>query len=127
MFAFAGHSGYEPGMKLSVANEGGLIRAAVAGRLDAAGVESAQDDFQAQVVDPGLPAMVDLSGVEFMASMGIAMLVRAAKRLDKAGAVLVLHSAPPMVAEVMAMAGLDRLVSVAPDAAGAEVLARGKE
>ena len=110
-------------MKLSVAKEDGLVRAELAGRLDAAGIEAAQDQFTAQVVDPGQPALVGLSQVEFMASMGIAMLVRAAKRLDKAGAVLVLHSAPPMVAEVMTMAGLDRLVPVAPDAAEAERLA----
>ena len=59
------------------------------------------------------PAIVDLSDVEFIASLGIGMLVGAARALDIHRTRMVLLSPREPVDAVLRMAAIDRVVPIA--------------
>lgn len=90
----------------------GITRVALSGRMDTEGVDTVETRFSAATVADGQNAIVDLSGTSFIASMGIRMLVVAAKSLAGKGAKLVLLSPPPLVEEYMADANLGELIPV---------------
>jgi anti-sigma B factor antagonist len=66
--------------------------------------------------------VLDLSGVEFMASAGVHVLVAMSAHLEKAGGSLVVACVHPMVARVLSLTGADELVPILPTVA--EALAR---
>ena len=66
--------------------------------------------------------VLDLSGVEFMASAGVHVLLAMSAQLERAGGSLVLACVHPMVARVMSLTGAEVLVPVLPTVA--EALAR---
>jgi anti-anti-sigma factor len=80
------------------------------GRLDAPGVDRIETRFTAVVVAQGKSAAIDLSGVTFLASMGIRMLVANARALGRKGGKLVLFGATEPVREVLNQAALDDLL-----------------
>ena len=78
------------------------------GRLDAA--ES--DRARAALMPLDRPLTVDLSGLEYISSAGIAVLIEAYKRLTTAGHAFKLTNLQPRVRNVFAYAGLDRLLTI---------------
>ena len=70
---------------------------------------------------PGTRVVLDLSGVEFMASAGVHVLLDMAGQFESAGGALVLVGPRPMVARVLALTRADELIPVA--ATVAEALA----
>jgi anti-sigma B factor antagonist len=71
---------------------------------------------------PARQVVLDFSGVEFMASAGVHVLLEMSARLEAAGGSLALACLHPMVARVMSLTGADELVPVLPTVA--EALAR---
>jgi anti-sigma B factor antagonist len=59
---------------------------ALRGRLDAAGADTVGVKLTSQTVERRKPAIVDLSEVPFIASLGIGMLVQVARSLASHGA-----------------------------------------
>jgi anti-anti-sigma factor len=102
-----------------------LTRVTLAGRLDTAGVDQVETRLTAAVATPRKNAIIDLSEVEFLSSMGIRMLLTLAKALDRAGARLVLVAPRPLVDEALRHSALDELIPVAADASAAEALLVG--
>jgi anti-anti-sigma factor len=74
------------------------------------------------VVAQARPALVDLSGVGFIASMGIRLLISSAKALKAKGATMVLFGAQPLVQDVLEQAALDQILDIV--ASESEALAR---
>jgi anti-anti-sigma factor len=70
---------------------------------------------------PGTRVVLDLSGVEFMASAGVQVLLDGASQFETAGGALVLVGPQPMVARVLSLTQADQLIPVA--ATVAEALA----
>jgi anti-sigma B factor antagonist len=62
---------------------------------------------------PGSRVVLDLSGVEFMASAGVHVLLDVAGQLEQAGGALVLVGPRPMVARVLSLTRADQLIRVA--------------
>ena len=62
---------------------------------------------------PGCRVVLDLSGVEFMASAGDQVLLEVADQLEQAGGALVLVGPRPMVARVLALTRADKLIPTA--------------
>ncbi len=60
------------------------------GRLDLPGAQSIEAKFLELSEGRGKPTLVDLSGVTFLGSSGIRVLLRAAKGLNKLGSKMVL-------------------------------------
>jgi anti-anti-sigma factor len=93
------------------------IKIALSGRLDTPGVGAIETRFAAAAARKN--ALVDLSDVTFLASMGIRMLISAARGLKMSGHKLVLFGAPALVGEVLENAGLGQIVPIASDEAAA--------
>jgi anti-anti-sigma factor len=84
------------------------------GRLDAAGAEQIDQRFMAATADAEdeRHALVDLSGVSFLASMGIRLLIASARGLNRKGALMVLFGAADLVQDVIDLAALDQIMPV---------------
>lgn len=87
-----------------------LVR--LTGRLDSRGVDGIDLRFTAGVVSPGRNTLVDLSGVSFVASMGIRLLISSARSLSKKGGTLVLFGAQELVQSVLEHAAIDQIIPV---------------
>lgn len=86
--------------------EGGVI--ALSGRFDAAQVEPAQ-----QALDRiSGPVVIDLSGLDYIASAGIGTILRTFKRLQSDGQELRLVNAPPHIHNIFRYAGLDQILNL---------------
>ncbi|MGE3297238.1 MAG: STAS domain-containing protein [Porticoccaceae bacterium] len=92
--------------------DGKAIRIALRGRLDTAGVDRIETRFSAHIVPGGHQAIVDLSGVSFIASMGLRMLITVARSASIKGGKLVLLSPQAMVNEVFANAALADIIPI---------------
>lgn len=88
---------------------------ALAGRLDTPGVDSVETRFNAAAVAAGRDALVDLAGVSFVSSMGVRMLITAARMLQQRGRCLVLFGALPLVQETLENVAIDQIIPLAQD------------
>jgi anti-sigma B factor antagonist len=111
-------------MDFSADDHDGISRVVLRGRLDTPGVGEIETRFTATLVPPARPAVVDLSDVDFVSSMGLRLLIGTARALALRKAKLVLFGARPLVAETLATAGLSGLIPMAADEAEALALAR---
>ena len=93
----------------------------LSGKLDIQGAEKIDLPFTAHVAAPRKPAMVDMSGVSFLSSIGIRTLLSCARTLGRAGASLALYAMQPPVAETIHNAGLDDVFVIAETAADARL------
>lgn len=80
------------------------------GRLDTLGVDRVETRFNAAVVASQKHALIDLSAVSFVSSMGVRMLVAAARAMQRGGHRLALFGAPPLVLETLENVALDKLM-----------------
>jgi anti-anti-sigma factor len=101
-----------------------LIKVTLSGRLDTPGVDQVETRFIASLVPGGKSAIVDLSQVEFITSMGIRMFVSAAKSLKSRRARLVLFGAHEQVALVFDAVALHKIIPVCADEAEALAVMR---
>lgn len=88
---------------------------ALRGRLDTAGAAQIDLAFTSAVAPRRVHAIVDLSGVEFISSMGLRMLISVARALAANRSKMIVHSASELVAEAIDMAAIDELVALVPD------------
>jgi anti-sigma B factor antagonist len=105
-------------MKIKDAAEG-VVDVALIGRLDTPGVAGIELRFTATLVPRAARAVIDMSQVEFIGSMGIRMFISVARALSKKQGKLVLYRPQPMVEEVFNTVALGEIISVQPDAASA--------
>ena len=90
----------------------GLTRVALAGRLDTTGVDRIETRFAATVVSSGQNAIIDLSRVTFIGSMGIRMFITAARSMRPRQTRLAVYAAQSMVGEVLESVSLNDLLPV---------------
>ena len=91
----------------------GISRVALCGRLDISGAQDIETRFTAAVCPVGQPTLVDLSGVTFLSSMGIRVLIQVAKSLARHHARLALYAPTAEVKAVLSAAGLDTVLVIA--------------
>lgn len=99
-------------MNLEISDVSGVTKAAFAGRLDTASVNALEGRFTTDVVPAGKNTIVDLSGVSFIASLGIRMLLTVARGLTGRGAGLVLFGATPEVFEIIETTAISDIIPV---------------
>lgn len=97
-------------------------RIVLVGRLDSGTVGAVETPFTAAVAASGRSAVLDLTGLEFLSSLGIRLLLSAARVVSRRGGKVVLFGAQPMVAEVLTAMALDQVLPLV--ATEAEALAR---
>ena len=100
-----------PRLQLNVTESDGAVVLELAGRMDAEGVREVQARFDSAVTG-AQPVLNDLSGVGFMDSLGIALLVRLAKRLRSHAVPVAVIPGPGPVARLLGLARVDRILNV---------------
>ena len=89
-----------------------LVRVALEGRLDTHGVDRVETRFVAAIVPGSNNAIVDMSGVEFVSSMGIRMFVATARTLTARHLKLALYGVSPQVAQVFEAVALHKILPI---------------
>ena len=92
-------------------DQGATARVALTGRLDILGAEEIALPL-ATLAGAKQGLIVDMSGVSFIASIGLRHLVSAAKALSRRKGLLVLLNPNDMVAEVLTESGLNNLLPI---------------
>ena len=110
-------------MDMEISDVGDKLRKVVLiGRLDTPGVLSIEPRFVTGVVPGGKNAIVDLSKVDFISSMGIRMFISVARNMKDRHAKLALYAPQARVDEVLDAAAFRQLVPVCKDAAEATAI-----
>lgn len=110
-------------MELSVVDLGPHAACLVLnGRLDTPGVDEIETRFVDAARAAGRSVLVDLSGVGFVSSMGVRMLITTARSLQASQRRMALFGAQSLVAEMLDTVALDQIIPVARDQAGAFAL-----
>jgi anti-anti-sigma factor len=99
--------------------DGGIQHIRLAGRMDVAGTQSIDLKFTALTATRQAAIVVDLAGVDFLASIGMRTLLSSAKALGLKGGRMVILSPQPMVEAALTTAGIDTLIPVHHDLAAA--------
>lgn len=92
--------------------DGNTRKVVLHGRLDTPGVGQVETRFSASIVPGGRRAVVDLSDVSFIASMGLRMFISVARATGRNGGKLVLLAPQPMVNEVFVNAALGDIIPI---------------
>lgn len=112
-------------MQIEITDVGDNLRkVTLTGRLDTPGVLGIEPRFVTGLVPGGKSAIVDLSQVDFVSSMGIRMFISVARNMKDNHAKLVLYAPQPRVDEVLDAAAFRQLVPVLKDAAEATAAAQ---
>ncbi len=98
-------------MPVSCLEEGRVMTASVSGEVDHHAAKALMNELASRV-DTALPGVLelDLGGVSFMDSSGIALVLRLWKRMVQLGGAMRLKRVPPQAAKVLRAAGVDKLL-----------------
>ena len=98
-------------MPVVCTEEGRVLRAELSGELDHHGARAVMEELDRQI-DLALPRelVLDLSGLTFTDSSGIAVLLRAYKRAAELGGAVTVRNVPEQAGKVLRAAGLERLM-----------------
>lgn len=92
--------------------DGGLMKIALSGSLDAPGAMAIEEQFKERLRERGGNVILDMSGLDYMSSYGLRMILMAAKTLHDKGGGLYLAAPTDRVLEVIKMAGYDTMFPV---------------
>ena len=91
--------------------------AAPVGRIDHAGATAFEQSLSPLLAQSGSSkggVVLDFGGVEYVSSVGLRVLMIAAKQMKGHGARLILAAPQPVVAEILAISRFDRVLETAP-------------
>jgi anti-anti-sigma factor len=94
---------------------GDVLRIALEGRLDIDGVQGIEVRFTALTATRKANVVVDLSGVTILASIGIRLLVTAARGQKTRGGKIVIAAAQPPVQAALVSAGINHVMPLYDD------------
>lgn len=99
-------------MSVSCLEEGQVLTARITGEVDHHAAKGLMEELSRRI-DTSLPKelKLDLSGVTFMDSSGIAVVLRSWKRMSQLGGATALCAVPPQSAKVLRAAGIDKIIS----------------
>lgn len=99
-------------MSVTCAEEGRTLCARIEGEVDHHAARTLMAEL-ARRVDAALPRNLelDLSGVTFMDSSGIALVLRTWRRMVELGGGMTVSHVPAQAAKVLRAAGVDKLIS----------------
>lgn len=99
--------------------DGGIWKINLSGRMDVQGTQEIDVKFSGMTAGQRNAIVVDMSGVDFLASIGIRSLLLNAKAVGQRGGKLVLLNPDAGVTKVLQTAGIDTLVPIFTDLAAA--------
>ena len=100
-------------MSITVTCRDGAVTAALCGEIDHHGAKTVMGELE-EIISTRLPRALtlDLSGVTFMDSSGIAVLLRARRGMEGLGGTLRVAHIPAQPRRVLDAAGIGRLVTL---------------
>jgi anti-sigma B factor antagonist len=99
-------------MQLDKQDRGGVSVITLTGRLDSGSAPAVQDELSGLIPDRGL-VLLDLSGLDYMSSAGLRVLLLAYRQAQRTGARLALAGLSAEVRSVMAATGFLDFFAVA--------------
>lgn len=97
-------------MDVVITDLSGVTKVEMSGRLDTANVSQVETSFIAGIVPKAQHTVLDLSNVTFIASLGIRMLLSAARVLNRRGAKFVMYGAKPAVMDIIETTALSDII-----------------
>jgi anti-anti-sigma factor len=91
--------------------DGGIVGIKLAGRMDVQGAQEIDLKFTAYTARQRA-VVVDMSAVDFLASIGIRTLLLTAKAISQRGGKMVLLNPDANVTHILEMAGIDTLIPI---------------
>src|SRR5215813_5621009 len=108
-------------MKMEIVEIGPrLVKITLIGRLDTPGVDGIETRFLANLVPNANNAVIDMSQVDFISSMGIRMLVSAARSLKMRQAALSLFGVQEQVNQVLDLVAINQMIAICSSEAEAQ-------
>lgn len=100
-------------LKISSYYADGCLTLSLAGELDHHGARQAMDEIR-QRIDLYLPRMcvIDMAGLAFMDSSGIAVVLKTYKSVRELGGRTVVTNVPRQAQKVLDAAGINRIISI---------------
>jgi anti-anti-sigma factor len=105
-------------LKLEVGTNDGVVTAVVAGEIDIASRPELEEAIERLEQTP-TDLVIDLSGVTFVDSQGVNLLVHVHRVLQEAGASLAVARPSPVVRKVLELTGVDTYIDITEEAASA--------
>ena len=102
-----------------IQTDAGYTHVALSGRMDIDGVKAVELEFTSVVCSKPQSAIVDITEVSFIASLGMRMLLSAAKNLRAKNFKVVLYNPQPVVQEALETAGFSTVMPIISDFAKA--------
>lgn len=99
-----------------------FLHLALQGKFDAFMVSQLENDFYQKIQEHPGSVLVDLTGVLFIASMGLRMLVEGAKKIKERGERMILLKPSPLIEMSLSTAGLDKVLTIVQEEAIAHQL-----
>lgn len=84
------------------------------GRLDGSNAQTHERDLLALLVDEVHSVTIDLSGLDYISSAGLRVLLVTAKAAKAKGGKVVLLTPKPAILDVLKISGFDRILEVRP-------------
>lgn len=97
-------------MTMMVVEQGGVVQISLSGRMDLLGVEDIGAPFTETIGARDVLVAVDLSRVDFMASVGLRLLFANARTLQERGGKMALSGAQEPVRAVLDASGVPTLI-----------------
>jgi len=89
-----------------------ITHLALIGKLDIAGLHAIDMKFHGYTAARRRPTLVDISGLEFITSLGMGMFISCARSLQRFGAKMVLLNPQPEIEEALKAVGIDQGVPI---------------
>jgi len=99
-------------MDFEIEDGGAAARIVMRGRLDGPGAALIELPFTAALGGLARPVMLDMSGVSFVGSLGIRLLLSVARAVTRKGQQIVIFAVQPAVAEVFETVALTELIPI---------------
>ena len=103
----------------TVESSDNVSHVALSGRLDIEGVGKIELPLTLATVSQRKPVILDMSGVDFLGSLGIGLLVRCAVSLQRTGARVALFGCQPLVKKSLETTKVNAVLPIADSEAAA--------
>lgn len=92
------------------------------GRIDGTNANAVEAELKAMLEASGPNLILDLSGISYLSSAGLRVVLVAAKSTRASGGKLVLAGPRPAISEIFKMSGFDRILETVSDTEAARAL-----
>lgn len=99
-------------MRIEAARQGAARVVRLDGRLDSTTSPGLEQELLPWLVPGDARAVLDLSGVQYVSSAGLRLILMAAKRAKAAGGALAVCCLPAPVRDVFVISGFDRIIPI---------------